>query len=433
MSVHQAQAAAEDALVSPAVTRSIPLQKQYVPVMDANGEKTIAYKTAYFGEVQIGTPAQKFTVVFDTGSGHFVLPTSLCQSNACAKHRRYDMTASTSAREVTHDGLALDANVKERDEVVVSYGTGQVTGQFVEDLVCFGGSATDCVNLRVVVATKMTDDPFSHFAFDGVMGLGLDALRLNPKFSFFGEMVSQHPEMLPQFSVFLSRHDHGESAITFGGHDKSRASSDIHWAPVFLPEMGYWLVHIKQVRIGNVVLDDCASGDCRAVLDTGTSLLGVPKQSARTMHKLLARAVSSEGKDPSEIDCRQLPGDSIDFDLGETTISLPVETYSRPAPIKMPNSTSLFCRSLLLPIDMKAPLGPKIFVWGEPVLRQYLTVFDLAEKRIGFSLARQPQESSNEVRTIGAPQEGSLVAGAPLPGAIGSRASATSPESAEVV
>merc|ERR1719152_562414 len=85
----------------------------------------------------------------------------------------------------------------------------------------------------------------------------------------------------------------------------------------------------------------------------------------------------------------------------------------------------LMCRSLLLPIDMKAPIGPKMFVWGEPVLRRYLTVYDLAQKRIGFSLARQPEQpSGGPLRSIGAPPEGSLLAGAPLPGAVGSRAAA---------
>ena len=35
----------------------------------------------------------------------------------------------------------------------------------------------------------------------------------------------------------------------------------------------------------------------------------------------------------------------------------------------------LFCRSLLLPVDLKPPLGPLVFIWGEPVLRRYYTVY----------------------------------------------------------
>jgi hypothetical protein len=398
--------------------RSIPLQKQYVPVQ--KGDKVIAYKTAYFGEVQVGTPAQAFTAVFDTGSGHVILPRTSCHSEACSKHRRYDSATSTTAKDIKHDGSILSIHDTDRDQVVVSFGTGKVTGEFVQDVVCIGGPETNCASMRVVLATEMTEDPFSYFAFDGVIGLGLDSLRLNPEFSFFGEMISQNAQMLPQFSVFLSRQEGGQSLITFGGVDKRRASSEIQWAPVAMAELGYWQVQIKQVRIGETVLDDCAHGECRAVLDTGTSLLGVPRESSRSMHRLLARPVDSEDKAIGDIDCRKVPGHSIDFDLGDIVVSLPVEDYSRPAPLNMTtpnNGTSLVCRSLLLPVDMKPPFGPKLFIWGEPILRRYLTVYDLGEKRIGFSPARQPPNSpsSGDTHSIGAPPIGSLLAGAPLP------------------
>jgi len=401
--------------------RSIPLHKQYVPVQKDG--KTIAYKTAYFGEIQAGTPSQTFTVVFDTGSGHVILPRTTCQSETCAKHRRYDRHASSTAVDIEHNGTPLLPEAKERDQVVVSFGTGKVTGEFVQDKVCIGDSSPKCMGLRVILAVEMTADPFSYFEFDGVLGLGLDSLRLHPEFGFFPEMISQNPGMLPQFSVFLSRED-GQSTITFGGHDKERATSDISWMPVAMKELGYWQVQIKQVRIGDTILEDCADGSCRAILDTGTSLLGIPRQAARAMHRLLARPAPSDVS-ANEIDCRQVPGHSIEFDFGDSVMSLPVEDYSRPAPINMTtpnNGSSLICRSLLLPIDMAPPLGPKVFILGEPVLRRYLTVFDLAKQRIGFSLASQPPPTGAAPHAIGTPPEGSLLAGAPLPSASAPRA-----------
>lgn len=401
--------------------RSIPLQKQYVPVNKNN--KTVAYKTAYFGKVQLGTPGQNFTVVFDTGSGHFVLPRTSCRSETCSKHRRYDVSASSSAIDIEHTGIPIEPDAQDRDQVVVSYGTGKITGEFVQDIVCIGDAESDCFPMRVVLATAMTDDPFGMFEFDGVMGLSLDALRLHTKFSFFGEMVSHKVGMVPQFSVFLSRQEGAQSMISFGGHDKEKATSEIHWAPVAMPDLGHWQVQIKQIRIGSTVLNECADGGCRAVVDTGTSLLGVPRMATRSMHHLLARRAPSNGVDVDQIDCRKVPGHSIDFDLGDMVVSLPVEDYSRPAPINMTNadktSSSLICRSLLLPVDMAPPLGPKIFIWGEPVLRRYLTVYDLANKKVGFSLARQPEVAKTSHRSsagsVGAPPAGTLVAGAPLP------------------
>ena len=66
---------------------TVRLIKQYVPI-EKNGS-VVAYKTAYFGKIHVGSPEpQNFTVVFDTGSAHLVIPNSACQRDTCLKHNR---------------------------------------------------------------------------------------------------------------------------------------------------------------------------------------------------------------------------------------------------------------------------------------------------------------------------------------------------------
>lgn len=409
-------------LAAPAV-RTIPIRKQYVPIIKDGS--TVAYKTAYFGDIHVGGPEpQAFSVVFDTGSGHLILPSSGCESETCTKHRRYQQGTSSSAVDVEYDGQLITDRTKPRDQLRISFGTGEVSGEFVQDRICLTSSATDCSSVRVVLATSMTPDPFGLFDFDGVLGLGLAALTLNDHFSFFGQMVKQNPAMHPRFAVFLANSDEGQSAISFGGHEELCAASEVQWAPVAMPDLGYWQVQIKSVRMGGKVLDECEDGGCRAILDTGTSLIGVPRAVSRIMHRRLARPVPEALSQRTDVDCRGIAGSALEFDLGSVVVRLGQEDYSRPKPYNMTipgqaNAWRLWCRSLLLPVDMQGPLGNRVFIWGEPVLRKYYTIYDWAAKQVGFTVAGEsPTISGDELSgsAIGAPPAGSLAAGAPLGG-----------------
>jgi len=403
---------------------AVPLQKQYVPIERNN--TVVAYKTAYFGQIQAGGPEpQTFTVVFDTGSGHLILPSTGCTSTTCAKHRRYNRTKSATAIDIEHTGKPILLSAQTRDQLKISFGSGEVLGEFVRDTACLGVGSDKafCTDMRIVLAGMMTEDPFGLFEFDGVLGLGLGSLALNSHFSLFGQMVEQHPQMDPRFAVFLARDDSGQSAISFGGHDPSWAASDVRWAPVAKPHLGYWQVQIQAVYVGDTLIQECAAGDCHAILDTGTSLLGVPKEVSRGLHRLLARPVPGDHDAPERAatDCRMVPGKPLIFEIvGGARVVMSEEDYSRPQAINMTapgfkDGWELFCRSLLLQVDMKPPIGPKVFIWGEPVLRKYLTLYDWSRKEIGFATAGTNIPEGSRT-TIGAPPEGSLAAGSPLVG-----------------
>jgi len=395
----------------------IPLNKQYVPVMRNN--RTVMYKTAYYGDIYVGLPhAQSFTVVFDTGSGHFFVPSSKCESEPCAVHRRYERNISTSAIDVDHDGAEVPPDTEERDQVAIAYGTGEIVGEFARETVCLGNHtgedsltalrSLECTRLRVIFATELTTEPFYAFEFDGVLGLGLDSLALDPEFSFFGQMEKLNPLMAPLFGVFVSQGDEVASEISFGGPDRQRYSGDLQWAPVFKPELGYWQMKVRNITVGGEPLDLCQDGGCVAIADTGTSLVGVPKQAAQHVHWLLARTV--EGDPFQAPDCRYHEGPEIVFDLGEVQIVIGPEDYSRPAGLRVinnqTNETELICRASLLPVEEGGSLSPKTWILGEPVLRKYYTAYDWRQKRVGFAAAVQPTPDPGVAprhRVVGAP------------------------------
>merc|ERR1719291_982442 len=87
------------------------------------------------------------------------------------------------------------------------------------------------------------------------------------------------------------------------------------------------------------------------------------------------------------------------FDMGDFTLRLEAEDYSRPVPhevvdLNVTNMTHV-CRASLLPIDMPV-LGDGVFLWGEPVLRKYYTSYNLDAQQVGFAPSRQPGEPNQK-------------------------------------
>ncbi|KAJ6659450.1 hypothetical protein lerEdw1_018684 [Lerista edwardsae] len=78
--------------------------------------------TEYYGTIYVGTPPQKFTVVFDTGSANLWIPSVYCSSPACQNHQRFNPSLSSTYRST-------------QQSVSIRYGTGSMEGVFAYDTV----------------------------------------------------------------------------------------------------------------------------------------------------------------------------------------------------------------------------------------------------------------------------------------------------------
>jgi len=438
VSNESSQAEAEPEQASQSSTHSVTLTRHSFPVSSVGD--IVYYRSAYFGTIHVGSPAVPFKVVFDTGSGHLILPSTYCQSETCRAHRRYRRSDSKSAKDIDYDGTQVLPG-QPRDQITVSFGTGEVTGVFIEDVVCMHGDAPEatgnssalvtsavqpaagslvsmpdtdttdrgCVKLRLIAATHMSQEPFKSFQFDGVLGLGLDGLSQAPEFNFLDVIASsfQGPGKTPHtFAVFLAEDANEESKITFGGWDENNLMEDLSWNSVVEPEQGHWTIRIKSLRIGDEELQLCESG-CKGVVDTGTSLLAVPAKAFSELYTLLRHPAHMEGH------CHG-PGPELHIELEHFTITLGPEDYSRlertpprksrprfeakPHNVEKQGRTDLHCKPMLMSMDLPAPLGPKLFILGEPVLRKYYSVYDAKEKRVGFARARHHSKPSRPLR-----------------------------------
>jgi hypothetical protein len=81
----------------------------------------------YKGEIYVGTPAKKFNVIFDTGSGLFWLPMKGCASagphtEACKNESmQYDPAASSTGKQMNRN-------------FSINYGTGSASGSIYRDV-----------------------------------------------------------------------------------------------------------------------------------------------------------------------------------------------------------------------------------------------------------------------------------------------------------
>merc|ERR1719277_642942 len=176
------------------------------------------------------------------------------------------------------------------------------------------------MRLRMIIATDMSEDPFRTFHFDGVLGLGLTSLSQTPEFNFVDGVARSILDGVHMFAIYLSATEAEKSEITFGGWKPSRLAGPLQWNKVLHPEHGHWLIEVKSVRIGNFTLPYCREG-CKAVVDTGTSLLAVPPTVFPEIFELL--------KYETDFSHCQGDGPLLHIDLESTTITLGPRDYAR--------------------------------------------------------------------------------------------------------
>jgi saccharopepsin len=333
------------------------------------------HKTAYFGELHVGTPKQKFTVVFDTGSGNLVVPGKDCMSTACLQHDRFDWSSSSTMKEVNCDGSPMEGS-ESVDGITIKFGTGEITGRCLEDQICVG---TICSRGSFIAASDETSQPFAAFAFDGVLGLALPGMAQGASFSLLERLSSASALKEPIFSVFLSDSESERSEIVFGEMRKERMATELFWVPVSRPT-GYWQVQIEDVTLNDKKQGICTK--CQVAVDTGTSALAGPSTVISQLEDSLNVAADCSNFD-------QLP--KLGFMVKDRILNLEPKDYI--------DKADGDCKVSLMRLDVPPPNGP-LFVFGIPFLQKFYTVYDRDTKQVGFAAAKHANQAPDEASTI---------------------------------
>jgi len=309
----------------------------------------------YFTEIQIGTPAQTFKVILDTGSSNLWVPSTKCTSIACFLHTKYDSSASSTYKE---NGT----------EFSIQYGSGSMEGFVSSDTLTIGDVSIK--NQDFAEATKEPGLAFAFGKFDGIMGLAYDTISVNhitPP--FYSMMNGGHLDAnVFSFRVGSSEEDGGEAV--FGGIDESHYTGKIHYVPV--RRKAYWEVELAKFSFGDEEVELENTG---AAIDTGTSLIALPTDMAEMLNAQIGATKSWNGQ--YQVDCAKVPGlPDLTFHFGGKPYALKGSDY-----VLEVQGT---CISAFTGLDINLP-GGSLWIIGDVFLRRYFTVYDHDQDAVGFA------------------------------------------------
>ncbi|KAJ1330672.1 hypothetical protein BSLG_009124 [Batrachochytrium salamandrivorans] len=313
-----------------------------------NLELTNSADAQYYGSISLGTPPQNFLVQFDTGSANLWVPSTRCPDLGCINHARFDATLSSTWNSVP-------------GKFSIDYGSGSITGVMASDVFSIAG-----LTVPSQVFAESVTSPGSTFQttkFDGVLGLGLQAIALNNAVTPLSNMVSQGLIPMGLFSLYLTKNSAVGSTLTLGGVDTSHIDGALMW--LNLSQRKYWQVDLTAATLNGTTLVNNA----QVVFDSGTSLIAIPPDFAAKIHQILGAIPYKNGL--FLVPCTGLP--PITFVLAGAPFTLNNEDYVMPFGFG-------WCVSSFVGLNVSG-----FWILGDSFLKHYYTVFDAENGRIGLA------------------------------------------------
>jgi len=305
----------------------------------------------WYTTIWIGTPPRPFTVQIDTGFSDLFVPGPSCLD--CEGHTKW------------HPESSRTSNDKDRGFEIGFIDGDTISGDQYTDNVTISGLAADHQTIGAAT-TYSSNMGIDEFPPDGMLGMAFQSMSTYPDSPLFETLVNEEKVEEPVFSIKLTS---GGGELYLGGSNTDLYTGEIAYTDVTV--VGFWQVEIASIQ-GNrrIFLTDVP-----AIIDTGTNfIVGDPMRVFR-LHRSLGG--KREGDGFYSFPCNRFPMISFAFGNSDRTFQISASFLNRgPVWKGSPN-----CFSAIV----SGAEGRKHWTLGGVFLMGVYTVFDFANKRVGFA------------------------------------------------
>lgn len=316
----------------------------------------------YTGNITVGTPPQSFTVLFDTSSAGLWITSTNCLDETCIKEHKFNSSQSSTYHK---DGREFSA----------TYGREQANGILGIDDISIAGLRISQQTLGE--ATSMSYN-LSVAPYDGIFGLAPHSRDKN-YVTPIENMIRQKLIEQPLFSLYLVGNEVVEgrgSRLIFGGINQNLIRGNISFTPLVGDQTTWKILADKFAFSAEFEI----ASKVEFQIDSSYPFVGGPKKQIDTLNEQLHGVYLPILGGIYELDCatiNDLPDilltiNGVEYQLGPQDYTIVLERDFSINPI---------CISSFSSSDEDN------WVLGQVFLQKYYSIYDLANKRVGFALA----------------------------------------------
>lgn len=227
----------------------------------------------YLATIQMGTPAQDFLILMDSGSSDLWVGSESCQSQGgggCGNHTFLGPTSSSSFQNTTKP-------------FQVTYGTGQVAGSIIQDNIAVAGLSLPNHTFGLA-SQESLDFSSNQTPFDGLMGLAKSTLSQQQTLTPVESLANAGliPGAIVSYKISRLADNLNDGEITFGGLDTTKFDPKTLVSVPNINPQGFWEAQLNGSTVNGV---DTGLNGRTTILDTGTTTMVLPAADAAVIHQ----------------------------------------------------------------------------------------------------------------------------------------------------